>query len=71
MCGQEQVSCEDDWVALSTAGFQPDPAVLHNWFDRNLPLLERAVQVVLLKLRACYRGCLISMLSWSLTEAAW
>lgn len=29
-------------MALSTGGFQPGPAVLHNWFDPSLLLLERA-----------------------------
>lgn len=29
-------------MALSTAGFQPGSAVLCNWFDPNLLLLERA-----------------------------
>lgn len=40
-CGQEQVSCEDGWMALSMAGFQPGSTVLHNWFDPSLFLLER------------------------------
>lgn len=29
-------------MALSTGGFQRGPAVLHNWFDPSLLLLERA-----------------------------
>lgn len=29
-------------MALSTAGFQPGSALLCNWFDPNLLLLERA-----------------------------
>lgn len=70
VCVQEQVSCEDCWIALPMSGFQPGSAVLHNWFDPNLLLLERARVGGASQVQNLLQGLLDPNVSWSLTEAA-